>query len=47
MESADMTLMDWIIAAAIIIPWNAFLIYRMIQEDKKHAADNNTSNQEE
>ena len=39
----DMTYADWIIAIVVIVPWNAFLIYRMRKENKKHAADNNTS----
>lgn len=47
METTDMTLMDWIIAAAVIIPWNLFLIWRMRQENKKHAINNNTSDKEE
>ena len=46
MQTTDMTFMDWIIAAAVIIPWNAFLIYRMRQEDKKNAINHNTPNQE-
>lgn len=43
----DMTPMDILIALAIVVPWNAFLIYRMRQENKKNAANNNTSDKEE
>ena len=42
-----MTTIDIIIAIFVVIPWNLFLIWRMRQENKKHAINNNTSDKEE
>lgn len=43
----DMTAADIIIALLVVVPWNAFLIWKMIKENKKHAANNNTPDKEE
>ena len=42
-----MTPADIIIALLVVVPWNAFLIWKMRKENKKHAANNNTSDKEE
>ena len=39
-----MSLVDIILGIAVVVPWNAYLIYKMRKAD---AINNNTSNQEE
>lgn len=38
-----MSLIDWVIAAIVVIPWNVYLIYKM---RKENAINNNTSDKE-